>query len=67
MHDIWTATQSDRDLQKLDAEDGTHLAGILCGALRPITLGTPDAKLSIFLQLIPQFIVGFGAAPLRFA
>ena len=31
MRDIWTATQADRALQQLDAEDGAYLAGLLVG------------------------------------
>jgi AcrR family transcriptional regulator len=56
MRDIWTATQADRALQQLDAEDGAHLAGFLCDALRPIAPSASDAALSAFSQLTMTLI-----------
>lgn len=52
MHDIWTATQADRTLQKLDADEGVFLAGLLSDALRPIVSGAPEAALATFSQLM---------------
>jgi AcrR family transcriptional regulator len=56
MRDIWTATQSDRALQKLDEEDGAYLAGLLSRALLVIAPGVPDATLSTFSQLMMTLI-----------
>jgi AcrR family transcriptional regulator len=56
MRDIWTATQADRVLQRLDAEDGAYLAGLLCDALRPIASNASDAALAAFSQLTMTLI-----------
>lgn len=56
MRDIWTATQADRALQKLDAEDGSYLAGLLSDALRPVARGASKAALSAFSQLMMTLI-----------
>jgi AcrR family transcriptional regulator len=56
MRDIWTATQADRALQKLDEEDGTYLAGLLSTALHVIAPRVPDATLSTFSQLMMTLI-----------
>jgi AcrR family transcriptional regulator len=56
MRDIWTATQADRALQKLDEEDGIYLAGLLSSALLVIAPRMPDAKLSMFSQLMMTLI-----------
>lgn len=51
MRDIWTATQADRALQQLDAEDGAYLSGLLFDALRPLAPDISAASLSAFAQL----------------
>jgi AcrR family transcriptional regulator len=56
MRDIWQATQADRALQKLDAEDMTFLAGLLQGALRGIAPGAPQAARSAFARLVMTLI-----------
>src|SRR4051812_40021517 len=48
MRDIWTATQADRALQALDAEDGAYLSGLLGDALRPLAPGVSAPALSAF-------------------
>ena len=56
MRDIWQATQADRALQKLDEEDGIHLAGLLVEALRRIAPNAPAPALSAFSQLVMTLI-----------
>jgi AcrR family transcriptional regulator len=56
MRDIWTATQADRALQRLDEEDCAYLAGLLRDALRPIAADAPNAALSAFSQLTMTMI-----------
>lgn len=56
MRDIWTATQADRALQRLDAEDGAYLAGLLSDAVRRIAPGTSRKALADFSQLIMTLI-----------
>jgi AcrR family transcriptional regulator len=56
MRDIWQATQADRALQKLDAEDGAYLAGLLGEALRRVAPNAPSAALASFSQLVMTLI-----------
>jgi AcrR family transcriptional regulator len=56
MRDIWQATQADRVLQKLDAEDMAFLSGLLQGALRRIAPDAPQAALAAFAQLVMTLI-----------
>ena len=56
MRDIWTATQADRALQALDAEDGAYLSGLLSDALRPLAPGIPATALSAFAELTMTLI-----------
>src|SRR4051794_39132512 len=56
MRDIWTATQADRALQALDAEDGAYLSGLLSDALRPLAPGIPAPALSAFAELTMTLI-----------
>lgn len=56
MRDIWTATQADRALQKLDEEDGAYLAGLLSDALRTIAPSASESALSAFSQLTMTLI-----------
>jgi AcrR family transcriptional regulator len=56
MRDIWQATQADRVLQKLDAEDMAFLSGLLLDALRRIAPDAPQAALSAFAQLVMTLI-----------
>lgn len=56
MRDIWHATQADRALQKLDAEDVDVLSGLLSDALRRIAPGTAEAALAAFSQLTMTLI-----------
>lgn len=51
MHRIWQATQADRSLQKIDAEDVAHLAGLLRDALTRIAPNRSAVALSSFSQL----------------
>ncbi|MEO6215031.1 MAG: TetR/AcrR family transcriptional regulator [Sphingomonas sp.] len=56
MLDIWTATQADRALQALDAEDGAHLSGLLSDALRPLAPGIAAPALTAFAELTMMLI-----------
>ncbi len=56
MRDIWTATQADRALQKLDEEDGAFLADLLSSALKQIAPQATAAALSAFSQLTMTLI-----------
>jgi AcrR family transcriptional regulator len=56
MHHIWQATQADRALQQLDAEDGAHLSGLLSEALRRIAPDANEPALSACSQLIMTLI-----------
>jgi len=47
---IWQATQADRDLQKIDEEDGAFLTGLLLDAMR-ILPDVPETGLADFCQL----------------
>jgi AcrR family transcriptional regulator len=51
MYHIWQATQADPILQKIDEEDVTYLAGLLCEALRRVAPNVPMAALTSFSQL----------------
>jgi len=55
MRDIWQATQADRALQQLDAEDTAFLTGLLSAALERIA---PDAgkPIAAFSQLMMTLI-----------
>ena len=56
MRDIWQATQADRALQKLDAEDTAFLAGLLSDAVRRVAPATPPAALATFSALTMTLI-----------
>ncbi len=56
MRDIWQATQADRALQSLDAEDMAVLSGLLSDAVKPIAPGTPAATLTAFSELTMALI-----------
>jgi AcrR family transcriptional regulator len=56
VRDIWQATQADRVLQKLDAEDMAFLSGLLLEALRRIAPDRPQAALAAFAQLVMTLI-----------
>jgi hypothetical protein len=56
VRDIWQATQADRVLQKLDAEDMALLSGLLLDALRRIAPDTPQTALAAFAQLVMTLI-----------
>ncbi len=51
MRDIWTATQADRALQKLDEEDCAYLSGLLDGALRTVAPDVSRTARADFAQL----------------
>lgn len=56
MRDIWQATQADRALQKLDADDMAALSGLLSDAVRRVAPGMPAATLAIFSALTMTLI-----------
>jgi len=56
MRDIWQATQADRTLQKLDAEDMSFLSGLLSDAVRRIAPKMPAAALATFSGLTMTLI-----------
>lgn len=56
MRDVWTATQADRALQRLDEEDCAYLAGLLSKSLRPVALDVSEAALSTYAQLLMTLI-----------
>ncbi|WP_050419686.1 TetR/AcrR family transcriptional regulator [Bradyrhizobium tropiciagri] len=56
MRDIWQATQADRALQKLDADDMAVLAGLLSDAIRRVAPGVPAATLATFSALTMTLI-----------
>jgi AcrR family transcriptional regulator len=56
MRDIWTATQADRSLQQLDAEDGEYLAGLLSEAVKRVAPDVSRTALSDFSQLTMTLI-----------
>ena len=49
---IWQATQADRELQRIDEEDGAHLTGMLFDALRPIARDVTKNALADFCQVV---------------
>ncbi|WP_375762921.1 TetR family transcriptional regulator [Bradyrhizobium sp. Pha-3] len=51
MRDIWQATQADRALQKLDADDMAVLSGLLSDAVMRIAPDMPTAALATFSAL----------------
>jgi AcrR family transcriptional regulator len=53
---IWHATQADRGLQKLNAEDDAFLTGLLVEALRPLASDVPEQALAEFCQLVMVLI-----------
>ncbi|OMI07198.1 TetR family transcriptional regulator [Bradyrhizobium brasilense] len=56
MRDIWQATQADRALQKLDADDMAVLSGLLSDAVRRIAPDMPTAALATFSALTMTLI-----------
>jgi AcrR family transcriptional regulator len=56
MRDIWQATQADRALQKLDAEDMALLSGLLSDAVKRIAPNMPAAALATFSGLTMTLI-----------
>jgi len=56
MRDIWQATQADRALQELDAEDMACLAGLLSDALRRVAPDAHAPELTAFSQLTMTLI-----------
>jgi AcrR family transcriptional regulator len=48
---IWQATQADRDLQKIDEEDGAFLTGLLSDATRRVFPDASETGLADFCQL----------------
>ncbi|MGY3137594.1 AcrR family transcriptional regulator [Bradyrhizobium sp. USDA 4501] len=56
MRDIWQATQADRALQKLDADDMAVLSGLLSDAIRRIAPDMPTAALATFSALTMTLI-----------
>jgi AcrR family transcriptional regulator len=56
MRDIWQATQADRALQQLDAEDLVVLSGLLSEAVRRIAPDAAEAALTAFSQLMMTLI-----------
>jgi AcrR family transcriptional regulator len=56
MRDIWQATQADRALQQLDAEDGAYLSGLLSDALLRVTPKLSKPALETFSQLTMTLI-----------
>ncbi|WP_245350536.1 TetR family transcriptional regulator [Bradyrhizobium sp. UFLA03-84] len=54
--DIWQATQADRALQKLDADDMAVLAGLLSDAIRRVAPDVPAATLATFSALTMTLI-----------
>jgi AcrR family transcriptional regulator len=56
VRNIWQATQADRVLQKLEAEDMAFLSGLLLEALRRIAPERPQAALAAFAQLVMTLI-----------
>jgi len=56
MRDIWTATQADRGLQQLDAEDGAYLAGLVAEAVRRVAPAASRTAVADFAQLMMTLI-----------
>src|SRR5215470_15654611 len=56
MRDIWQATQADRALQRLDAEDGAYLSGLLSDALKRVAPHASAPVAAAFSQLTMTLI-----------
>ena len=56
MRDIWQATQADRALQRLDADDMAVLSGLLSAAVRRVAPGPPAGALATFSELTMTLI-----------
>jgi AcrR family transcriptional regulator len=56
MRDIWQATQADRALQELDAEDGAYLSSLLSETFRRVTPGIARPAVEAFAQLTMTLI-----------
>src|SRR5262245_196764 len=56
MRDIWQATQADRALQSLDAEDGAYLCGLLSDALKRVAPDAPAPVVASFSRLTMTLI-----------
>lgn len=63
VHLIWQATQADRALQALDAEDGAYLSGLLLNALWPVATDVDEEALAGWCGLVMVQI----AAAVRYA
>lgn len=63
VHLIWQATQADRALQVLDAEDGAYLSGMLLNALWPLAPHVDEEALAGWCGLVMVQI----AAAVRYA
>lgn len=63
VHLIWQATQADRALQALDAEDGAYLGGLLLNALWPVAGLADEEALAAWCGLMMVQI----AAAVRYA
>ena len=48
---VWQATQADRDLQKIDEEDGAFLTGMLIDAMRRVFPDAPETDVADFCEL----------------
>jgi AcrR family transcriptional regulator len=53
---VWQATQGDRALQRIDAEDGAYLASLLADALQPLAPRRPAAARAEFAELVMVLI-----------
>jgi hypothetical protein len=56
MRDIWAATQADRVLQQVDAEDVEHLAGMLGAVMQRLRPDEDPAALATLACLVMQLI-----------
>ncbi|GKQ50929.1 TetR family transcriptional regulator [Bradyrhizobium sp. Ce-3] len=56
MRDIWQATQADRALQRLDADDMAVLSGLLSDAIKRVAPTVPAATLTTFSGLLMTLI-----------
>lgn len=56
MRDIWQATQADRALQKLDADDMAVLSGLLSDAIKRVAPAMPGATLATLSGLMMTLI-----------
>ena len=56
MRDIWQATQADRALQQLDADDMAVLSGLLSDAIKRVAPGMPAAPLATLSGLTMTLI-----------